>query len=329
MSAIRGTDHGLPIVDLSTLRAPRSAPRDEATAVLLESCERFGAFYLCNHGMPESVVDGVHRLAREVFALPQDAKLRMSARKTEARLGYYGLYEELTDRKSDFDCKELFDVMRDPEPYMKNGAPGSFPSQWPETIPDAKDRAMAFLDAIEEVGRDVMRLLAVALGLRIDWFDGHFRRPISMLRLAKYPPSRKDALPNGIGCGAHRDYGCLTLLSQCGASGLQFRTADGLWVDCPPLPGTLVCNVGHMLRRWSNDRFNPSLHRVLNPKSATRHSVVVFFDPRSTTEINCLKGCSGPRRPAKYSSMTAGEHLREVLSEAARAQEDKHVRLGH
>lgn len=329
MCAMRGTDHGLPIIDLSTLRAPHAARRNQAATALLESCERFGAFYLCNHGLPEPVADGAYGLAREIFALPPDVKLGMGARKTEARLGYYGLYEELTDRESDFDCKELFDVMRDPEPNMKTGAPGSFPSQWPAAIPNAKKRALAYLDSIEETGRNVMRLLALALGLRIDWFDEDFRRPITMLRLAKYPPSRKDAPPNGIGCGAHRDYGCLTLISQYGAGGLQFKTADGVWVDCPPLPGTLVCNVGHMLRRWSNDRFHPSLHRVLNPRKATRHSVIVFFDPWSETEISCLKDCSAPGRPAKYPSVTAGQHLREVLSEAVRAQEDKHARRGH
>lgn len=52
-----------------------------------------------------------------------------------------------------------------------------------------------------------------------------------------------------LGVGEHSDSGVLTLLlQQPGTSGLQARNSEGLWVDVPPLPGTLVVNIGELLQ---------------------------------------------------------------------------------
>jgi hypothetical protein len=41
-----------------------------------------------------------------------------------------------------------------------------------------------------------------------------------------------------MGCGAHSDYGVLTLLVTDGTPGLQILK-DGVWTDVPPIPGTV------------------------------------------------------------------------------------------
>lgn len=52
-----------------------------------------------------------------------------------------------------------------------------------------------------------------------------------------------------LGVGEHSDSGALTLLlQQPGTSGLQARNGAGAWVDVPPLPGTLVVNIGELLQ---------------------------------------------------------------------------------
>ena len=62
--------------------------------------------------------------------------------------------------------------------------------------------------------------------------------------------------------------------------GLQARDrASGTWIDVPPIPGTLVINVGDLLERWSNNRFASTPHRVVNRSGAERYSLATFYDP--------------------------------------------------
>ena len=61
--------------------------------------------------------------------------------------------------------------------------------------------------------------------------------------------------------------------SRNGRGGLQLRPgeeageAELAWTDVEPLPGTVTCNIGGMLMRWSDDRLLSALHRVRMPRA--------------------------------------------------------------
>jgi isopenicillin N synthase-like dioxygenase len=122
-----------------------------------------------------------------------------------------------------------------------------------------------------------------------------------------------DAAPGQIGCGAHTDWGALTLLAQDDAGGLQVQRADGGWLDVVPVPGAFVVNVGDMMQRWTNDRWRSTMHRVINRASGRdRFSIAYFFDLDAEAVIVPLAACTGAGRPARYPPITAGEHLAEM-----------------
>ena len=50
-------------------------------------------------------------------------------------------------------------------------------------------------------------------------------------------------------------------------------------IPAPPIPGTLVINVGDLLGRWTNDRYASTPHRVLNRSGRERFSIATFHDP--------------------------------------------------
>ena len=69
--------------------------------------------------------------------------------------------------------------------------------------------------------------------------------------------------------------------------GLQVRTPQG-WIDAPPLPGTLVCNIGDMLDRLTGGLYRSTPHRVLNASGRQRYSFPLFFDPDFSAKVTPL-----------------------------------------
>jgi isopenicillin N synthase-like dioxygenase len=62
---------------------------------------------------------------------------------------------------------------------------------------------------------------------------------------------------------------------------------DG-WVDVPPEPNVLVCNLGDMLDRLTEGRYRSTPHRVRNLSGRDRLSYPFFFDPSWDAEVTPL-----------------------------------------
>lgn len=88
----------------------------------------------------------------------------------------------------------------------------------------------------------------------------------------------------GVSCGAHSDYGCVTLLLADGTKGalqawVESEGEEGRWVDVDPVEGALVVNIGDMMSRWSGGKWKATRHRVVHKGGGYRVSVPFFFEP--------------------------------------------------
>jgi isopenicillin N synthase-like dioxygenase len=90
----------------------------------------------------------------------------------------------------------------------------------------------------------------------------------------------------------HTDYGLLTMLYQDAGGGLELRTRDG-WVEIPPRPDALVCNLGDMLERMTGGAYRSTPHRVRIPADRDRIACPFFFDPGWDAEVRPIRATAG------------------------------------
>ena len=279
---------------------------------LKDACVNVGFFYLEGHGIGEETLDKIFVETKRLFKLPVEKKVQLSD--TVMSRGYTAMQEEKLDPsvQTEGDTKEGYYIGReiptdDPryDPAKLRG-----PNQWPSTelLPNFRSTMEEYHQAISQIAFQVVQLLALALGLEKNYFDEKFDEPVATLRLLHYAQRLSDPEKGIFGCGAHSDYGVITLLLTDEHSGLQIFH-EGQWIDVPPRPDAFVVNLGDMLERWTNGLMKSTKHRVLTDGTSERYSIPFFYDPAFETVVECLDVCTDENNPPKYPPTTAGEHL--------------------
>ncbi len=200
--------------------------------------------------------------------------------------GYFPVGGELTSGEAELKEGLYFGTeLDDTDARVQAGLPMHGRNLFP-ALGAFRESVLGYMSALEATGQQVLSLMAEGLGLDADYFQRHYRRePTVLFRIFRYPP---DESRSGWGVGAHTDDGLLALLQQ-DAGGLQLRHGEG-WIDVPPMPDSLVCNVGDMLERLTNGRYLSALHRVKNSSASERLSMVLFLDPGFDARLAPLPG---------------------------------------
>jgi isopenicillin N synthase-like dioxygenase len=311
----------IPMIDVSALFAADTASRLACGREIGRACRDVGFFYAVNHGIAQPRIDEVFAMAERFFALPEAEKMAIALARSPFMRGYFPLEGEVLDRALGADYKEGFDMALDlplDDPDVVARKPLHGPNQWPARPPEFRRVVQRYFDDLIELGRLLSRGFALSLDLPEDFFTRRMQRPTAILRLLRYPPNpRAAAMTDGqLGCGAHSDYGYLTILAQDEVGGLQVQNRAGKWIDAKPVPGAYVCNIGDMMAQWTNDRFAATQHRVISSPDRERYSIPFFFHPDFDTEVACLPSCQSADNPPRYAPTTTGAHILQRLQEA-------------
>ena len=301
------------IAQLTSREGPEIGPGEAVVAhAISEAASGVGFFYVTGHGIPNAMVETMFAEARRFFDRSLAEKSTFHIRHSPVHRGYFPIFEENTDPTFTADLKEGFDLGRDlgPEdPGVRRGLPLHGPNQWPANAPEFRAAATVYFAALSDLAARLMRGFAIALELEPTFFADKIDQPLAQLRLLHYPPQTGYIDTRTIGCGAHTDYGCLTILAQDVNGGLQVRNPVGDWIAAPPLPGAFVINLGDQMERWTNGRFLATPHRVINVSGRERYSMPFFFDPNWDAEIACLANCVAPGETPRYEPVQAGPYL--------------------
>ncbi len=305
----------LPVVDIAGLDSPDPAARAAVGAAIRAACLDKGFMYVVGHGVDAGLRAQVLDRAAAFFALPEAEKMAVSMALSPCNRGYEPIRGQTLEAGAPPDLKESFYTGEDLPPDDPRVVAGKFnhgPNQWPDRPEGFRPVMEAYFEAMQALAARLMRGLALSLDLPEDHFDPFCHEPMSNLRLIHYPPQPADPAPGEKGCGAHTDWGALTLLMQDDSGGLQVRDEAAGWIDAPPLADSYVVNLGDMIARWTNDRYRSTMHRVVNTSGRERYSVPFFYSGNPDQPVVCLPGCDG--EAPRYAPTTVEGHLREMYA---------------
>jgi isopenicillin N synthase-like dioxygenase len=311
----------LPTVDVSPFAsgAPPSAAQDATAAEVDRICREIGFFLITGHGVEPGVKAAMMDAMRRFFALPEQEKLEIAIGRSPCHRGYVAIAAETLDDANETagDLKESLDTGGEhgPEhPEVLAGVPMFGPNQFPSD-PGFRTAWEAYRAQAIEAAQRVQRAMARALSMPDEYLlDRPGGEVMYHLRHLHYPP--QDTVtpgPDQLGCGAHTDYGTVTLLADDGIGGLQVMRRDGVWIDVAVPEDRLVVNIGDLMAIWTNDRWVSNPHRVVNPPRSDRYSMPLFVTPPFHAEIACLPTCLEPGEQPRYQPQEAGPYLMSRL----------------
>jgi isopenicillin N synthase-like dioxygenase len=277
----------------------------------------------------DEVIDTMWSETAGFFDRPVEEKVTyISANQEEYPFGYIkykgeilsaGKQVETSDGKPTAapDLKEMFS--------LGPGDPlAGFPTRQFPTKPDGFAAAWTtYYDTLGALARALLKSFALALDLPSeDYFEQYVQHHASACRALNYPhlEGAEKPVPGQLRASAHTDYGAMTIL-RTDAPGLQVSKDkdDPDWVDVPFVKGAFIINLGDLMKRWTNDQWLSTLHRVVNPPedaskrenwsenktgNTRRQSVAFFYNTDRDAMITNLTP-----NEAKYDPIVAGDFL--------------------
>jgi len=314
----------IPTIDLRPWLSGDPAARAQAAEQVDAALSRAGFLLVTGHGITSETREAVREAARTFFALPVELKQRyavtVGGRGWLAKGAEANGYAEGTETPPDL--KESWTAASDqPIGDPEIDAFWFQPNRWPEEVPQLQAVVEDYVGRMRALADELLRLLAVALGQREDFFVRHTTRSTYGFNINWYPGVSVvgEPEPGQYRIGPHTDFGTVTLLDrQQGKGGLQvyIDPADGGegWVDAPFDPEALTVNIGDLMARWTGDRWRSGRHRVLAPSPQAPEedlmSLVYFYECDPHTQVASLPA---PVGRTHYEPVDSSAYLKAKL----------------
>ncbi|KAF8272609.1 2OG-Fe(II) oxygenase [Lactarius quietus] len=308
----------IPIIDLKDISDPNPEVQQALAKQIRDACIDVGFFYVSNHGISEDIITATLESMKTYFSLPRETKMELDNTTTSNFKGYNAVLSSNNDPAGAGDMHEGFEFGWE----VLDDAPGALDAcrmndgsmaganVWPD-VPGFRKSLLRYYHAAVDLGKNLFPLFARALELTPDFFDDKTRNSAALMRVLHYPPQKGPVDERVIGIAGSQ---CFTILwQQPGIQALQVRNTSGEWIDAPPMPGTLVINLGDQFARWTNDVFKSTMHRAANRSGERRYSIPLFFGTDYDVLLEPIAGCVSDEQPPRYEVMTAGDYVKMRL----------------
>jgi isopenicillin N synthase-like dioxygenase len=310
----------IPSLDLSDFTGNDKVKKQNFVNELGSAYQNIGFVAVKNHGLSDELTAKLYSIVKEFFALPDEIKKKYEIPDFSGQRGYVGKGKEHAKGRSTGDLKEFYHIGQEVEgdDPIKVEYPENI---WVNELSQFREIGLEVYRKLEQAGVQMLRAIALHIGLEENYFDNKVKNGNSILRpIHYYPIENPDAVPaDAVRAAEHGDINLITLLMGASADGLQVLRRDDRWIPITALPNQIVVNVGDMLERLTNKMLKSTIHRVVNPPrekmSTSRYSIPFFMHPRSEMDLSCLDNCINDENPKNFQDITAGEFLNERLAE--------------
>ena len=248
------------------------------------------------HGLDDALVARAYAVLKQFFALPTEAKRSCTSPAAAARGATRRLESRPPRTHTVADLKEFWHVGRDDRGRQRVGGElgAKRVAERARRLP--RDALGPVRGPRQARQPDAARDRHDTSGSRREWFADKVDHGNSILRPIHYPPLDGPSGADGaVRSAAHGDINLITLLVGSGEPGLQILSRKGEWIPVSTIEGVVVCNVGDMLERLTNNALPSTIHRVVNPpepwRSQPRYSIPFFLHPNSEFPIETLPEC--------------------------------------
>ncbi len=308
----------IPSVDLNLFIQGDAQEKKQFVQELGKAFETIGFVAVKGHLLSDELTDKLYESAKKFFQLSPETKLKYEIEGIHGQRGYTSFGKEHAKGKTEGDLKEFWHFGQElPDEADVDK------SEYPENIliaevPEFNIAGVESYRQLEKTGIYLLRAIALYLGLDEYYFDDKVEFGQSILRPIHYGPIIGEP-KNAVRAAEHEDINLITLLMGASADGLEVLNKNKEWIQVTALPEQLVCNVGDMLERLTNNKLKSTTHRVVNPPkelwNTSRYSIPFFMHPRSNMSLACLPDCIDDEHPKAYEDCTAGEFLDQRLRE--------------
>ena len=137
------------------------------------------------------------------------------------------------------------------------------------------------------------------------------------MRVIHYPPVGIEE--SGERAGPHEDINLITLLIGGQQAGLEILSKDKKWFRASVSNNVIICNIGDMLQRLTNNFLKSTTHRVRaigTEMASSRYSIPFFVHPNPDWFIKTLSNKIDENNPNLYpEGIYAEDFLQERLKE--------------
>lgn len=298
----------IPRLDLHDYTHGSAEQRHQFSQAIGKAFNETGFVTIANHGMDKALIDELYQVVQAFFSMPENTKSKYEIPGLAGQRGYTSKGKEKAKDAKVPDLKEFWQRGQDDNPVV-------------DELPRFDRVTSEVFRQLETAGRELLKAIAVYLGLQEDYFEPKVAQGNSILRAIHYfPIDDPDSLPDdAVRAGAHEDINLITLLIGASADGLEVLTREGTWYPVKAHGEDIVVNVGDMLQRLTNNKLKSTTHRVVNPPrelmTTSRFSVPFFLHPKADMSLAALESCIDAKHPKAYPDVTAGEYLDERLRE--------------
>lgn len=307
----------IPQIDLEQFLSEDKSARDSFVQSLGSAFSDIGFVALRGHFLTTDLIEELYRQIKIFFNLPEPVKMKYYVQGLAGQRGYTPFGKETAKGYAHADLKEFYHFGQ----YLTAEENQSL--QYPDNVlvdelPEFNRIGKQVFKALEQTGAAVLKGIALYLDLDPNYFEEYVQQGNSILRPIHYPPLLGEP-SQAVRAAAHGDINLITLLMGAQGGGLEVQNRFGEWIPANTQVGELMINMGDMMARLTNNRLKSTIHRVINPPkelwSESRYSIPFFMHPTANMPLNCLSNCVSLENPAQYRPITAGNFLKQRLTE--------------